>query len=160
MMVRLLVLILTLGFPVTAFSQTCVESADDYLEVQDHGHNYRADVIVDYIANIDQRDLYNSSGTRLTNFAAILQQDRANLHKSGQLDGFGNLTDTWDTYFATPARRAQLSSATYFGGCWGSAQEFSRLKDGIENGRVGGVLWVVLFRQSNGHPGVYISGVN
>ncbi|MBO9420105.1 hypothetical protein J7481_11410 [Labrenzia sp. R4_2] len=60
-----------------------------------------------YIANIGPEDHYNSSGKRLTSFAALIAQDRANFHRFGirhQHDGF-------DPIFTHRSMRAQISPA-------------------------------------------------
>lgn len=54
----------------------------------------QSDVIDSYTAFIGHDDLFNSSGTRLTEAAEILRQDRANVHdrniyqKGDEIDGF------------------------------------------------------------------------
>ncbi len=147
-------------FPSAAFSQGCVEDAGDQLTISEAGRQFSVPVLASYIANIAERDLYNSRGVRLAGFAAVLQQDRANVHKSGRADGSGVLTDQADTYFVDLARRSELTTATYYTDCYMSAAQTQALQNGIANGRVGGVVWVVPFRHPNSGLGVYISGVN
>jgi hypothetical protein len=49
-------------------------------------------------------DHFNSSGQRLTSAAAIIRQDRANVHRYGKRD----LDDDNDTFFADEGNRAVL----------------------------------------------------
>ncbi|MBL1436121.1 MAG: hypothetical protein COB08_007975 [Rhodobacteraceae bacterium] len=146
--------------PSVAFSQGCVEDTGDRVTVSEAGGQFTVPVLTNYIANIAERDLYNSKGVRLGGFAAVLQQDRANFHKSGRADGSGVLTDGADNYFVNLARRSELATATYYTDCYMSAAQTRALQNGIANGRVGGVVWVLPFRHPNGSLGVYISGVN
>jgi hypothetical protein len=60
-----------------------------------------------YLTFISQNDIFNSSGTRLTNVAAIIQQDRANFHRFGVRDP----DDKADPWFADRAMRATISQA-------------------------------------------------
>jgi len=146
--------------PSAALAQGCVEDAGDRVTVSEAGRQFTVPVLANYVANIAERDLYNSRGVRLGSFAAVLQQDRANVHKSGMGDGSGALSDQADSYFVNLARRSELTSATYYTDCYMSAAQTQALQDGIVNGRVGGVVWVLPFRHPNGGLGVYISGVN
>ncbi len=145
-------------FPSVAFSQGCVEDTGDQITVSEAGRHFTVPVLANYVANIAERDLYNSRGVRLGSFAAVLQQDRANLHKSGRADGSGMLTEQTDAYFVNLARRGELASATYYTSCNMSQSHFLALQNDILNGRVGGVVWVLPFRHPNGGLGVYISG--
>ncbi|SMY08192.1 hypothetical protein [Flavimaricola marinus] len=61
-------------------------------------------VIEAYYAEISQRDMFNSSGTRLTDLGAILQQDRANVHRFGKRDP----SDEIDPFFGDRSLRAQI----------------------------------------------------
>lgn len=61
-------------------------------------------VIESYFAEISQRDMFNSSGVRLTDLGAILQQDRANYHRFGQRDP----GDQGDPFFSNRDLRAQI----------------------------------------------------
>ena len=76
---------LSVFMPVVAGAQTLVET-------------YRAE-----IAPVDRR---NSSGAALTDPAAILAQDRANVHRFGQRQA----GDTVDSSFTEPERRAAMAS--------------------------------------------------
>lgn len=57
-----------------------------------------------YVAFIGEDDLYNSSGTRLTQPWAILRQDRANFHKFG----VSQSGDTSDSIFGNAANREAM----------------------------------------------------
>ena len=62
----------------------------------------RRPLIGSYSAYIGDADLFNSSGTRLTQPWAILRQDRANFHRFGVRQG----ADQPDTFFTSEANRA------------------------------------------------------
>jgi len=145
-------------FPSVGFSQGCVEDTGDRVTVSEAGRQFTVPVLANYVANIAERDLYNSRGVRLGSFAAVLQQDRANFHKSGRADGSGAFTDQPDSYFLNLARRSELTTATYYTSCDMSQSHLRDLQNDILNGRVGGVVWVLPFRHPNGGLGVYISG--
>lgn len=146
--------------PSAVLAQGCVEDTGDRVTVSEAGRQFTVPVLANYIANIAERDLYNSRGLRLEGFAAVLQQDRANFHKSGRADGSGMLMDQADSYFVNLARRSELTTATYYTDCYMSAAQTRALQNGILNGRVGGVVWVLPFRHPNGGLGVYIAGAN
>lgn len=146
--------------PNTGLAQGCVSSSGSVLTVQENGRQYQVAAITDYTANIAGRDMYNSRGVLLGNFAAVMQQDRANLYKSGYADGDGPFVDSDDGYFTTLERRSQLSTARYFTSCNMSARETEALKADILNARINGVIWVIPFNHPNGGLGVYISLVN
>ena len=61
-------------------------------------------VLGHYFARLGPQDMVNSSGARLTDFSAILQQDRANYHRFNRRDP----DDTGDAFFASAAARAQI----------------------------------------------------
>jgi hypothetical protein len=61
-------------------------------------------VIEAYYAELSQRDMFNSSGVRLTDLGAILQQDRANVHRFGKRDP----GDELDPFFANRELRARI----------------------------------------------------
>lgn len=57
-----------------------------------------------YTARLSAGDHFNSNGQRLTTVAAIIRQDRANVHKFGRIDS----EDELDGYFDAPEMRASL----------------------------------------------------
>ena len=57
-----------------------------------------------YWAVIGPEDMFNSSGVRLTNLGAVLQQDRANFHRFG----IRHVGDEGDPVFGNPAARALI----------------------------------------------------
>ena len=57
-----------------------------------------------YCATLSARDHFNSNGQRLTTAAAIIRQDRANVHRHVHTDE----EDGIDTLFTTPEAREQL----------------------------------------------------
>lgn len=61
-------------------------------------------LMLEYYATLSPHDTYNSRGARLDDVCAIVQQDRANVHKFGNPD-----RDTPDSFFASPARRAMIT---------------------------------------------------
>lgn len=61
-------------------------------------------IIEAYYAELSQRDMFNSSGTRLTDLGAILQQDRANVHRFGKRDP----GDELDPFFGNRDLRARI----------------------------------------------------
>ncbi len=149
------------GFTASAaMAADCVEDVDQKVRVVEGGVAYQAQLVGAYTAAISARDLTNSKGVQLTSFAAVLQQDRANVHKSGKVDHLGDFHDEVDDYFTSPKRRSQLAGAKYFTSCNMSASDTDALKADIVNGRVLGVVWVVSFRRPDGGLGIYLSQVN
>ena len=63
-----------------------------------------AQPIESYVAYLSERDHFNSRGKRLTSAAAIIRQDRANLHRFNR----GDAADEWDSFFGSKANRARL----------------------------------------------------
>ncbi|HEY4944423.1 MAG TPA: hypothetical protein VII56_23545 [Rhizomicrobium sp.] len=63
-----------------------------------------ADLIGSYNAFLSRADHFNSNGERLTSAAAIIRQDRANVHKFGVQDD----QDESDDYFGDVNNRAVL----------------------------------------------------
>lgn len=64
------------------------------------------DLIGQYTAFIGPADRVSSQGMELTDFGAILQQDRANFHRFGLADDL----DMADPVFANPDYRARIPS--------------------------------------------------
>jgi hypothetical protein len=62
-----------------------------------------------YIAELGEQDHFNSNGDRLTTAAAILQQDRANVHQAIAIDRNDQAADD-NAFFAQKANRAKLAS--------------------------------------------------
>ncbi|GIT91790.1 hypothetical protein JANAI62_22470 [Jannaschia pagri] len=61
-------------------------------------------LLFDYYATLSPRDTYNSKGQPLTDVCAIVQQDRANVHRFGNPD-----REQPDSFFTTPERRAMIA---------------------------------------------------
>ncbi|MCI2394893.1 hypothetical protein [Aliiroseovarius sediminis] len=62
------------------------------------------ELIGEYYAIIGPQDMKNSKGVRLTNFCAVVQQDRANFHRFGiRQDG-----DQSDPIFSSRKNRARI----------------------------------------------------
>lgn len=72
------------------------------LLVASAGSASAADLIGEYRAYISERDLFNSSGDRLTAPWQIIRQDRANYHRFGNADP----DDQYDDFFASAENRA------------------------------------------------------
>jgi hypothetical protein len=70
----------------------------------DQTRQLNAEQIGSYVARLSEGDHFNSSGQRLTSAAAIIRQDRANVHRYGKRD----LDDENDTFFADEGNRAVL----------------------------------------------------
>ncbi len=62
------------------------------------------DLIVEYYATLSPQDTYNSRGAPLNDVCAIVQQDRANVHKFGNPDG-----EQPDHFFNSVERRAMIA---------------------------------------------------
>ncbi len=145
--------------PSAGLAQGCVADKNgDNITVMAGDLRYQSRAMVGYIADITERDMYNSRGVLLTNFGAILQQDRANVHKTGLLDSSEDFTEMSDSYFTSAVRRAVLSSGPYYFHC---ATEYSadyseELKGYIESGRIPGFIGVMIFREPRGGLAVFI----
>ncbi|NDR56424.1 hypothetical protein [Aliiruegeria sabulilitoris] len=59
-----------------------------------------------YYAMIGYEDMRNSKGAPLRDFCAIIQQDRANVHKFGIVHEY----DEYDAWFTTLANRKKISA--------------------------------------------------
>ena len=62
-------------------------------------------VMLEYFTSLSERDTYNSQGVPLNDVCAIVQQDRANVHRFGLIDQ----GDQIDGFFTTPERRAMIT---------------------------------------------------
>lgn len=141
--------------PSAALACMTYDYSNNTLSFSSNGSTKPAQIIVEYIANIASRDLTNSRGERLTSFAAVLQQDRANFHRNGISDDPDG-GETLDNYFTNAERRSLLSSADYFFYCDFDQKDITQLKQQIQSGRVPGWVGVTVFRQPKGAPGVFI----
>ena len=61
-------------------------------------------LMFEYYATLSPNDTYNSRGAALNDVCAIVQQDRANVHKFGNPD-----REQPDPFFTTPERRAMIA---------------------------------------------------
>ncbi len=138
-------------------ADACIDYVDDELHLRTGNKNTPLVQVVEYIAVMGDRDLRNSSGTRLTDYRAILQQDRANLHNSGIADRFDDFVEDFDDYFTTLDRRKLLSTAQYYFDCWMSPETISSMQSDIVSGKVAGLVRVIVFRQAHGGLGITIS---
>ncbi len=118
-----------------AAAQGCV----DY-DIYDAGYTYPgADFVVTYTTGIDEQDLYNSRGARLSTAAQVIRQDRANVHKFG----LAGPADRGDDFFGRTSNRGVLDHARYVTYCY---LNISQLKRDIVRGSVPGILDVLMFR--------------
>jgi hypothetical protein len=81
---------------ITPLSQAALDSAND-------------DPIETYVAELGEQDHLNSHGDRLRTAAAILQQDRANVHEATAIDR-GDQAPNDHAFFAKKINRAKLQS--------------------------------------------------
>jgi hypothetical protein len=65
-----------------------------------------------YVARIGPQDHFNSNGVRLTDAAAIIRQDRANLYAFG----LGDPEDETDIFFQLRENRARMEAMLRAGG--------------------------------------------
>ncbi|MEJ6393272.1 hypothetical protein V8J82_08405 [Gymnodinialimonas sp. 2305UL16-5] len=72
-------------------------------------------LIGSYYTTLGPQDHYNSSGVRLTDFGAILQQDRANVHRFGRADA----SDQRDPIFGSRENRSRIPSIWTLGASGG-----------------------------------------
>lgn len=77
-----------------------------------------------YRTTLGASDMQNSSGLRLTDFCAIVQQDRANYHRFGIRDP----GDQGDPHFANRSNRSKIA-----GNCTFANRDAAMVRD-IENG--------------------------
>ncbi len=80
--------------------------------------------ITSYYADLAQADMTNSRGVALTDMAAILQQDRANVHRFG----IAQEGDEIDGIFRTPDTRAQIPTL------YANGPKVAGVADWIESG--------------------------
>jgi len=146
------------GGPTSVFANDCVTSADKTIAYNEGGMSLVGARLVDYIAVIGDRDLYNSKGEKLSSFEAVLHQDRANYHKTDLADRFDEIFDGAEHYFDKAERRATLSKAPYYYDCAMSEQDIAQLHSNTLSG-ANSVIWVILFKQENGALAVYASPV-
>ena len=133
----------------TALAQSCV----DY-DIYDAGKTYpEARLVVNYLTDIQEQDLYSSKGVRLSNAEQILRQDRANVHKFK----IGSEMDTRDSFFGKSANRALLETAQLVTYC---DVNLTALKRQILQGGVPGFLDVMVFKMlGSGRYRVFINVV-
>jgi hypothetical protein len=155
--------------PSMASAQGCIDyNTEGELILQEGAYHGPVAAITSYFAIIMERDLYNSRGTRLSDFQAIMQQDRANVHKSGVTDkiydtyedGSPNIiAEDFDSYFTTLERRSLLSSLPYYQHCLESVTN-EMLEREIISGRVNAAgIYVTLFRRPQGGLAVLLAPV-
>ncbi len=103
-------------------------------------------LIGEYYALIGPADFYNSAGVRLGDFGAILQQDRANLHRFGRRDEL----DGWDPIFGDPSQRARIPQI------WRIAPGSEYIPGAVLSGQQR-YLWVRIFGYGNAPQFIVVS---
>lgn len=146
------------GVATIGHTKECVTSVDDKVLFRSGEMNHVGKRVVDFLAVIGSRDLSNSKGKPLSNFGAVIQQDRANYHKSKRADIIDDIQDGDDRYFTTLDRRQILSKARYYYDCYMNDQDIIALHNQVLSGGFV-TIWVVLFRQPDGRLSVYASPV-
>jgi len=139
----------------SASAYDCVEDIDQHVTFRHNGDFVLAERIIDYVAVIAKRDLFNSSGQRLSNYKAIIRQDRANIHNLQTADIFGTSIEQIEEFFETADKRQILSSAEYFFSCHMSQKSAKAFQDATVSGEFLGTFWVILFRHPNGGIGIF-----
>ena len=80
------------------------------------------ETLATYFAALGSQDYFNSSGARLSTFAQVLQQDRANFHRFGLRDA----SDQGDPIFADRQARAAIPALFAAGdNAWWTSQPLS-----------------------------------
>jgi len=167
---KTLFLATTLAFVATAQAgqaQSCVEYIPDdgeTLLVVTNGNSQVVRPFVQYSTVLGDRDLVNSKGTRLSNFLAVLQQDRANVNRFGHPDktDFGDMdgamifVDEGDTYFTTAERRAEFVGMTHVPFCYMNSQDVKSFTSRIMANETG-FLFISIFTLPNGKLAVHMS---
>ena len=106
-------------------------------------------LIGSYQTTIGEHDQFNSSGQRLRDFCAIIQQDRANFHRFNLRDS----SDEFDPFFATIEARAIIG-----GNCRAGGLNASYLREGIIS-HAGGTIFVEVYGQEGRITGVIVYDV-
>lgn len=151
----------------TAQAQSCVEYIPDdgeTLLVVTNGNSQVVRPFVQYSTVLGSRDLVNSKGTRLPNFLAVLQQDRANVNRFGRPDktDFGDVdgavifVDEGDTYFTTAERRAEFTNIIHVPFCFMDRQDIKSFTNRIMANETG-FLFISIFTLPNGKLAVHMS---
>jgi hypothetical protein len=102
------------------------------------------DLIAEYFALIGPQDMVNSSGERLRDWCAMIQQDRANYHRFGLRDE----QDQGDPIFASREARAAIAGRCEI--MANSRYVVDRLQSGERN-----YVWVRVYG-SGGRPQVVL----
>ncbi|MBO6675799.1 MAG: hypothetical protein JJ908_12055 [Rhizobiales bacterium] len=116
-------------------------------------------IVTEYVTDITAEDLTNSRGVQLTDYRAILQQDRFNHHERGVIDG-SHLDDgsfrpfQGEAYFTTRDRRQQISQGDFSLVC---PDQLDDLAGQILRGRLQGFLFVRAYGGKGGGLRFYIA---
>ena len=152
--------VISAAFSSIAQAQVCVESVGDSVSILENGNRFEVPVMLRYTARIANRDLQNSAGMRLTGIGAILQQDRANYHKTSTPDISGPFRDSQDGYFFSLSRRVQIGRAPIYNECGLSADQLEDFNSNLRNATLPGVVDVAVFRHPSGGLGLALSQVD
>lgn len=160
MKILAMAVVISAAFSSIAQAQSCVEAVGDNALIMDNGNLFSVPVMLRYTARIANRDLQNSAGMRLTGIGAILQQDRANYHKTSIPDIRGPFRDGQDGYFFSLNRRVQIGRAQIYNECWLSADQLEDFNTNLRNATLPGVVDVAVFRHPSGGLGLALSQVD
>lgn len=155
---KITIIVSFLGLATVGHTKECVESVDNTVLFRSGDVNSVGKRVVDFLAVIGNQDLANSKGMHLSNFSAIIHQDRANYQKSKRADIIGDIRDGDDRYFTTLDRRKTLSKAPFYYDCYMDKQGIIDLHNQVQSGSFAAV-WVVLLRRPDGRLAVYARSV-
>lgn len=105
--------------------------------------------LVSFAFRVDPQDRTNSSGVPLANALAIIQQDRANLHRFGRAGAI----DEYDPIFANQEARMSIANFELRTGCYSSVAETERNLLAF----TGETLWIAEVLSVGGRNVIYLS---
>ena len=152
-------------FALNATAQGCMEYSDDGdLIMVSEKSTYLIKPIVQYGTFIGDQDRVNSRGTPLTNYLAVLQQDRANVNRFNRPDvtdisdygGAAYFTDEGDNFFTTVERRALFQTMTLVDHCYADAGDSKVFMNRIVKGYTS-YLAISVFNLPNGGLAIHLS---
>lgn len=159
-------LVLTLSATAIA-AQTCIEYTTDggpFVTLHSGKSVSQVPTLVEYGTVVGYQDLFNSRGTSLTGFMAVLQQDRANVNRFNKpdrtnfdtYDGSPDFVDDKDDFFTTADRRALFQDMVYVGHCFQDAADIRSFKNRVVTANAL-YLYVSIFKLPSGGLAVHIS---
>jgi len=172
-------LILLALLPSAGIAQTCLELFGDTGGlVHSQKGNFGARYVASYYTTIGGLDSQNSAGTKLSNYRAVLRQDRANVNSLGFADHFSiadvnnngdvvekRIYDEPDSFFQKRPNRALFATMPLIPTCDGvgklddgqSPAALHELQSYIVNATIPGVLHVIVFPIGNGKFGMTLN---